>query len=439
MLRPMRLFSRLTVFILSLAAILIFQTLGEPSMLAQSQRPQQPQQLQQPQQGECQTFPETGKTVCGKFLSYWQGHGGVDQLGFPISGEFQEQSDIDSRVYTVQYFERAVLELHPENAAPNDVLLSLLGSLAYKQKYPNGAPELPAPANPVAGIFFPQTGKEIRGEFLTYWKEHGGLQQQGYPITNLIVEKSDLDGKQYTVQYFERAVFESHPEKAPPYNVLLSQLGTLRFAQKYPYPPYGHAQDYSWLAGQLKQQGSCWVVTYVSPLVDILADQYSNNVALLPGPGWQSTGLKDGAWVVVQGQVEPGTAPAAGCTAHGYVVSALQPNPNAADAGQGTAGGESHLLTNDNNNSSITLHVGDTLLLELRDRQWSTPKLDNAILGVAPLNITVPQGVTAWKYNALTPGQTELTSDGACLPNPGGPSCMSILVYKVTITVVGAE
>ena len=33
---------------------------------------------------------------------------------------------------------------------------------------------------------------------------------------------SDLDGKSYTVQYFERAVFELHPENQPPFNVLLS-------------------------------------------------------------------------------------------------------------------------------------------------------------------------------------------------------------------------
>ena len=37
----------------------------------------------------------------------------------------------------------------------------------------------------------------------------------------------------YKVQYFERAVFEYHPENQPPYNVLLSQLGTFRHRDKY--------------------------------------------------------------------------------------------------------------------------------------------------------------------------------------------------------------
>jgi hypothetical protein len=316
----MRLFSRPTVFISSLILILAFQT------LVLSPASAQPQQLQ-PQ--NCQTFTETGKTVCDKFLSYWQSHGGVAQQGFPISGEFQERSSIDGKEYTVQYFERAVFELHPENAAPNDVLLSLLGTLAYNQKYPNGAPELPPPANPLPGMNFPETGKEIRGVFLTYWQEHGGLAQQGYPITNPLLEKSELDGKEYTVQYFERAVFEMHPENQPPYDVLLSQLGTLRFKQLYPPAGYSHADDYSWLAGQLKQQGSCWVLTYVSPLVMVLPDKYNNQMTLLPGAGWNAGDVKDGEWVVAHGQPEAGTAPAAGCPAHGYTVTALQANPNA--------------------------------------------------------------------------------------------------------------
>jgi hypothetical protein len=185
-------------------------------------------------QADCMAFQETGKSVCGKFLAYWKAHGAVAQQGFPISGEFREVSDIDGKPYTVQYFERAVFELHPEKQAPYDVLLSLLGSMAYKQRYPNGAQELPPDMRAEAGITFPETGKTVRGVFLTYWQKNGGLAQQGFPLTNLIMEKSALDGKEYVVQYFERAVFELHPQEVAPYNVLLSQLGTLRFKQKYP-------------------------------------------------------------------------------------------------------------------------------------------------------------------------------------------------------------
>jgi hypothetical protein len=81
---------------------------------------------------------------------------------------------------------------------------------------------------------FSETGKTLSGRFLEYWTEHGGVSQQGYPISNEFLEKNDIDGKTYRVQYFERSVFEYHPENQPPHDVLLSQLGTVRYKQKYP-------------------------------------------------------------------------------------------------------------------------------------------------------------------------------------------------------------
>jgi hypothetical protein len=50
------------------------------------------------------------------------------------------------------------------------------------------------------------------------------------------METSDLDGKQYRVQYFERAVMEFHPENRPPNDVLLAQLGTIELRLR-PQPP----------------------------------------------------------------------------------------------------------------------------------------------------------------------------------------------------------
>ena len=186
------------------------------------------------QQPDCRTFPETGKTVCGRFLTYWTANGGLAQQGFPISDTMDERSDTDGKTYTVQYFERAVFELHPENAPPYDVLLSLLGNFLYKQKYPNpGGASGQVPSTSSDATLFPETGKRLGGLFLAYWATHGGLAQQGFPISDEFVERSDLDGKEYKVQYFERAVFEWHPEYAPPYDVLLSQLGTFQYRSKY--------------------------------------------------------------------------------------------------------------------------------------------------------------------------------------------------------------
>ena len=200
-------------------------------------------------QEESQLFPETGKKVSGKFLSYWRTQGGLARQGYPISDAMQEKSDLDGKVYTIQYFERAIFELHPENAPPNDVLLSLLGLFRYKQKYPNGV-QTGVASQPLAQgntVFFRETGKPLSGGFLDYWRANGGLSQFGYPLTGEFLEVSPLDGNSYVVQYFERAVFELHPENKPPYNILLSQLGTFRYEEKYlnktgqptatPHPP----------------------------------------------------------------------------------------------------------------------------------------------------------------------------------------------------------
>jgi hypothetical protein len=185
-------------------------------------------------QNECVFFKETGKSLCNTFHSYWNTHGGVPQEGFPVSEEIQEVSQTDGKTYTVQYFERAVFELHPENkGTSSEVLLSLLGSQRYLEIYgPDGASnQRVSTDNPLA---FAETGHSVGGLFRTYWEQNGGLAQQGYPISDEFEETSILDGKKYTVQYFQRSVFELHPENAgTPYEVLLTQLGSYSFRAHY--------------------------------------------------------------------------------------------------------------------------------------------------------------------------------------------------------------
>lgn len=182
-------------------------------------------------QGTSRTFPETGKTVRGRFLEYWAQNGGLSQQGFPISEEIQEASDTDGKIYTMQYFERAVFELHPDQAAPFDVQLSLLGVFFYNDRYYGSAPaQRTSTDNP---RLFNETGYSVGGAFRRYWESRGGLAQQGYPISEEFDEVSTIDGKTYTVQYFERAVFEYHPEYAGTENeVLLSLLGVLYNGKK---------------------------------------------------------------------------------------------------------------------------------------------------------------------------------------------------------------
>lgn len=77
---------------------------------------------------EAQFFPETGCVVGGGFWQFWQARGGLPIFGFPLSNELLEGGRV------VQYFERAVMEWHPEHAAPWDILLRRLGADALARR-----------------------------------------------------------------------------------------------------------------------------------------------------------------------------------------------------------------------------------------------------------------------------------------------------------------
>jgi hypothetical protein len=87
---------------------------------------------------------------------------------------------------------------------------------------------------------FPETGFKVCGRFLDYWLSHGGVRQQGFPISEEFDEQNALppagDGKVHKVQYFQRARFEYHPGQGQ-FEVLLGLLGAEQFAAKYATPP----------------------------------------------------------------------------------------------------------------------------------------------------------------------------------------------------------
>jgi pimeloyl-ACP methyl ester carboxylesterase len=179
-------------------------------------------------------FTQTVGEPAWKSLPSWYLVTTDDQMIAPAAQMFLAQR-MKATVSTVASSHVAMVS-HP------DVVANLIESAASSlipDPRPNttATPTAPAQATPsipgTGSETFPQTGKTVSGIFLDYWNKNGGLAQQGYPISDLMTEKSPLDGKTYAVQYFERAVFEYHPENQPPYNVLLSQLGTFRYKQLY--------------------------------------------------------------------------------------------------------------------------------------------------------------------------------------------------------------
>jgi outer membrane protein assembly factor BamB len=111
------------------------------------------------------------------------------------------------------------------------------------------APEVKSAAVDGSNYFGP-TGHSVSGAFLTYWQQHGGLAEFGYPVTGEIQEFHAAEGKTYTVQYFERARFELHDGA-----VLLGRVGSEITAKRQKEAAFGPVQAPSGNMPYFKETG----------------------------------------------------------------------------------------------------------------------------------------------------------------------------------------
>ncbi len=184
-------------------------------------------------------FSETGFCLREQFKAYWQQNGGLAVFGYPLTEARAERNKDTGKDYQTQWFERARIESHPENAAPYTMLLGRLGAAQLHRAQPTPDPR---EAGPRAGcLWFAQTGHNVcdqaqgRG-FKTYWQTHG-LQQPGQstfqrslalwglPLTAPRLE-TNASGDRVLTQWFERARFEWHPTNPVQYAVLTGLVGT---------------------------------------------------------------------------------------------------------------------------------------------------------------------------------------------------------------------
>lgn len=184
-------------------------------------------------------FAETGWSVGGRLLQFWDSSGGLATFGLPTGPQAPDGA------FQAQRFERARLELHPDNSPPYDVLLGRLGAdlLAKQGRDARAEPDerlLDGPCRP-----FPATGREVCGPFLSYWQSHGlelgdpnlsereALALFGLPVTGTRTE-TNPSGDTVITQWFERARFEWHPANPEPYRVLLGRLGAELYGEAPP-------------------------------------------------------------------------------------------------------------------------------------------------------------------------------------------------------------
>ncbi|HYP40965.1 MAG TPA: serine hydrolase [Chloroflexia bacterium] len=163
-------------------------------------------------------FPQTRQTVGHDFLKFWHDQGGVEKFGYPIGPEHMRGGIL------TQQFERARFEWHPENAnaggAHPQVTLGLVGQERAAQLGHAWQREPDAGR----GRYFPETGQNISGEIYEYWLNNGGERLFGYPISPAAEMINPTDSKSYTMQWFQRARMEIHPELPEGKRVVLGAL-----------------------------------------------------------------------------------------------------------------------------------------------------------------------------------------------------------------------
>lgn len=189
-------------------------------------------------QSDERCFAETGFCISGVIREYWEQNGGLQVFGLPL-GPQQAVAGEDGVTRQAQWFERHRLEIHPENAPPYNVLLGRVGVdalAAQGRDWQTFPPFDENQADAERCRFFQETNRQVCDEFLTAFRAYGlnfpntpgvtfeeSLALFGLPISDPMTET--IEGKELTVQWFERARFELHPENDPPFNVLFGRLG----------------------------------------------------------------------------------------------------------------------------------------------------------------------------------------------------------------------
>jgi hypothetical protein len=175
----------------------------------------------QAQEPDIRTFGDSGYAVRGDFLQFFNLRGRLEVFGPPISAEMFEDG------VRVQYFRNVRLEWHPENPRPYRVQLGLLGELVGVRQPPIAQSQLP-PANRLDERYYAQTGHTVKGGFLSFFDQHGGIDLFGYPIGEM--EPADNNR---VIQSFQRARLELHPDNSGG-QIVLAPLGDQAFKKKHP-------------------------------------------------------------------------------------------------------------------------------------------------------------------------------------------------------------
>ena len=160
---------------------------------------------------------ETGHWIRGEIWDKVQSTPNWLQIyGHPISSMF-----MDSNGVQIQYFQKVRFELHPAAPEGQRVQISPLGKYVYKPGNPTAAND-----DSAACQTFPENGFRVCFTLLKFFLENGGVEQFGIPISNAESHNG------LTVQYFEQARLEWHPELPDGKRVVVGDLGAEYFSAR---------------------------------------------------------------------------------------------------------------------------------------------------------------------------------------------------------------
>ena len=167
-------------------------------------------------QEEGRYYPETGHTIDGQFVQFFDQQGGLEILGYPITDAFIDPAN----GWLIQYFQNARMELMLDpGTGEMTPILSPLG------EWLNGwdPPVNQKGASQEGCTYFTQSGHSVCFAFLEFFTAHGGFQTLGLPVSEFKLEGERL------VQYFQGYRLDWTPEEANP--VRVAPLGRIHFDQ----------------------------------------------------------------------------------------------------------------------------------------------------------------------------------------------------------------
>jgi hypothetical protein len=164
-------------------------------------------------------YSETGHFLDSRFVEYYDSHGSLEILGFPITESFVDPVT----GMLVQYLENTRLELSPEYSADGmEINLAQLGVIMGGWDLAEKESPIPIGTNPGCR-YYSESAHQVCHAFLDFYEDRGGPLIFGFPITEFRLENDRI------VQYFQGFRLDWFPGR-PSQRVDVAALGAAHFA-----------------------------------------------------------------------------------------------------------------------------------------------------------------------------------------------------------------